>query len=302
MKFSRALFFYGSPVVAVLACLLNLPEIILLLKRYRKMSKLHVKGRVVPVLLLISLAASDFLVGLTVILIKIIRYLLDEGIIPTSEFNRKMHKVLLFLFLRLSLLTSVFNLLALTIDRLCSIRNPILYRTRVSSRHGFAAVLASWMLASVLIAIQYYFSIYEDMEPIKYRLLIFPVTIIPASSCFILCYIKILNNMSMHGQAIRGQLQTAEKCPLYILERELKISRFAATVVSVFMVCWLPLAFIGLVNILGVDIDNELPNTMFILAFTNSVLDPLIYFGFKEKESLRKKISQMTARIFKRNH
>ena len=283
MNFYYSIFYYGSPVVAALACLLNFPEIIFLVQRYRRTSKARSEHGTVPIILLISLAASDFLVGFTVILIKVLRRLLIEGTVPPSDTSDQVYKVLNFLFLRLSLLTSVLCLLALTLDRFLAIRRPIVYRTRIRTRHGIIAVLVTWFSSSLIISVHYYFSIFGGIEELKYRLLVFPVTIFPACVAFAVFYIMMLHSISVQArETIRISANKTKSYQRYVLERELKVSRFAATVVCVFMICWLPLAFTGLVMLCGVTFDTSLTNLVFFLAFVNSVIDPIIYFAFKD--------------------
>ena len=286
MNFYEIVFIYGSPIVAVLACLLNLPEIILLVRRYRKISKSPCERRTVPVILLTSLAISDFLVGFTVIMVKILRQLMVEGIVATTQTSGRVYRVLNFLFLRQSLLTSVFSLLALTLDRYLAVTKPLVYRTRISAKHGFFAVFVIWLSSFIIISTHYYFSIYGDVEELKYRMLIFPITILPACIAFTVPYLMILRNVFAQGrETLRRSANKMMNYQRHILERELKISRFAATVVCTFMICWLPLAIIGLVTLNSVHMDTTLPNLMFFLAFVNSVIDPLIYFAFKENFS-----------------
>lgn len=287
MSFSTYLYTYGSPVVAVLACVLNLPEIILLVRRYRKTSKLRYERNVVPIILLVSLALSDFLVGLNVILVKVVYYLMEYNVIPINYHTLVLYKVMTFLFLRFSLLLSVLSLLAMTVDRLLAVKNPIRYRAKIRTRHGFIAVAVTWVSSSAIIAVHYYASVYGEGSSFEHRMLIFPITIIPSSVAFALCYVKILREVFVQGRKMKRVTdnRAGHRCPRYILEREFKVSRFAATVVCVFMICWLPLALTGLIAFLGVKIDENLPNMMFLLSFLNSALNPLIYFAFKERFS-----------------
>ena len=283
MNFYDSIFAYGSPVVAALACILNFPQMIILIKRYRRISKARYGRRTVPVVLLTSLAASDFLVGLTVILIKVFGNLIIDGSIPVNTTSKKVYKVLNFLFLRLSLLTSVLSLLALTLDRFFAIGRPIAYRTRIRTRHGIIAVLVTWLSSSLIIGIHYYLLVFGKIEELKYRLLIFPITIIPACVAFAVLYIMMIRSISIQSQeTMRMSANKTMPFQRYILERELKVSRFAATVVCVFMICWLPLAVTGLVAICGVQINESFTNLVFFLAFLNSIIDPIIYFAFKE--------------------
>ena len=283
MNFYDSIFAFGSPVVAALACILNFPQMIILIRRYRRISKARFERRTVPVILLTSLTASDFLVGLTVIFIKVFGNFVADGTIPVNNSSKLFYKILNFLFLRLSLLTSVFSLLALTIDRFFAIGRPITYRTRIRTRHGVIAVLVTWLSSSLIIGIHYYLSIFGKIEELKYRTLIFPITIIPACVAFTVLYIMMLRSISIQSQeTIRRSANKTMPYQRYILQRELKVSRFAATVVCVFMICWLPLAITGLVIICGVQIDESLPNLVFFFAFLNSIINPIIYFSFKE--------------------
>ena len=296
----------------------------------------------IPIIFLINLAASDLLVGLTVIIIKVLSFLhLRKMIAWTMPIAWTSH-LLKFAFMRMSLLTSVFNLISLTMDRFLAIRNPIAYRMQVRRKQALVIVFMTWFLSVALSAAHYYIINFSGVS-LKYDLVIFPAAVFPATITFAICYAKIIrivfaqgkrlrrfsnsdcqesrhdsssngsnrhsnsnhgNNFSSsnnsnsaqvinhHGNYIgnsknnnqhhRGNNSSkADNCPPHLLKRELKICRLAGTVVLAFVVCWIPIAVVGVTLLSGVKVKKLAVNLVFIFAFMNSTIDPVLYFSFK---------------------
>ena len=81
-----------------------------------------------------------------------------------------------------------------------------------------------------------------------------------------------------------------------IFEREKKTAKMVFTVVAAFVICWLPLAVVSLCILGGVLINMLVSNLVFVLAFTNSLVNPLLFFGFKK--SLGKKLKRLLVSLF----
>ena len=291
MHFGLFWFHYGSPALALIVCILNGIEIFALFRRCR-MKNLNRSRHKASLLLLLNLSISDFSVGLTVIMIKVLWNLIDHKVISYTKVTKIVYDILLILFLRLSLLTSIFNLLAMTFDRVFSIRNPLQYHYRIRRKHITSVIIIIWALSASLIVGYYYLAMHQlsDRGSRRYRGTIFPATILPAITSFCYCYIVIFKAIRIQGRSLRVNSRREDfedsrtnSYRLHVIRRELKVARLSGFVVLMFIICWFPLAVLGIVNALGYIMSNKISNPIYILAFLNSALNPLIYFGYKKE-------------------
>ena len=240
---------------------------------------------------LLNLAVSDLCVGITVILVKMMLYLCNCRVINYKGVTVIVYNVLIYFFLRFSLIISIFSLLALLFDRLLSIRNPFRY-TIVQMKHIVVTIVIIWVLSIGTVTGFYYFSMHILSPRIsrRYRCLIFPVTIIPAVTVFSLCYLFIFKAIQKQGKQFRNRIHPEipdrsrkRSFEMHTLKRESRVARFVGLVVFTFMLCWFPLAVLGIVEANGTILPPTVGNPIFILAFSNSATNPLIYFGFKNR-------------------
>ena len=320
------LYYCVSPSLAVLAILLNSIMISSLVRQYCRNKKGGKRGHSTPLIFLANLAISDLLVGLTVTVIKVITFLYRYKLIRWTLPLGWAYHIMKYAFLRLSLLTSVFNLASLTIDRFLAIRYPMLYRIRITNKHAFVVAGMTWILSVAFTATHYSISNFSGITLWKYDLIIFPAIVFPGALIFATCYTLILLEIRKQGRnmrnvmvgshqdvgisetkAVRGEeccshlrtddinTKTSNRSandqpvtsssrkvlPLHIQKREIKIYKFAGTVVGVFLLCWLPIAICGLVLMVE-TVNPFFANFVFTLAFANSTIDPIVYFVFKD--------------------
>ncbi len=287
MEFYEFMFKYGSTTLAVIICILNLTEVVIILKK----SKGRQRGRrskiSIPNIFLLSLAVSDIFVGISNISIKIVSFACAER---WTKVTLKIFEILLFVFLRLSLLWSVFNLMALTVDRYLAVSNPLRYRVFMTRRRAYIVAMASWILSTACAGINYYVRFYTE-EGGKTSWLMLPATIIPFCIAFVICHFCILGKIETQGRNMKQFLDASDRngqLIKQIFEREKKTAKTVFTVVAAFVICWLPLAVVSLCFLGGVLVTKLVSNLVFVLAFTNSLVDPLLYFG--SKKSLGRKL------------
>ncbi|XP_065063453.1 neuropeptide FF receptor 2-like [Rhopilema esculentum] len=316
MTLQAIIYYYISPTVAALTVIFNLIEIIFLVKQYKRNMSARIQRHAIPIILFGNLAFSDLLVGVTVIAIKVMDVLFRDKVIPVTRTNVNVYYIFKFNILRLSLLTSFFNLILLTVDRFLAVRFPLAYRTRADNKRAFVLVLITWVLSVAFTSIHYYMSFHAGINLVKYDLVIFPAVVIPATFAFPVCNFMIVKAVRKHGEGLRqmtnntacvsnsrstnntkmtnsrrNSSQSINRATLHIIKREAKIYRLALTVVIAFIVCWLPMAICGLLLIAKIPVDGHVVNIVFTLAFTNSLIDPLAYFGFKD--NIRRKIKML---------
>lgn len=301
---------------------LNAAEIIVLAKRLRH-RKANARGKnveknVIPLLFLMNLAASDLFVGLTMFASKCMTYLLKWKAVQRTEGFNFTFNILVFAFLRISLLSSIFNLMSLTVDRLFTIQNAIVYHMKFRTKHALIVIVISWLLSFVFVGIHFYVVYYSGLVIWAYDLVIFPAVVFPATLVFGIGYWKIVKSIFAQGKELRriaargnnnndkdkssnsnnneGRSSSSNNdnkpgnhsnVPPHVLKRELAISRLAGTVVFAFVVCWVPVTIIGcllMAKALPSGIYyGMIINIGFFLAFINSAVNPILYFGFKNK-------------------
>ena len=204
---SDVLYFYVSPTLAVLTVLLNSALIHTLIKQYRCNKKSREQKHSIPLIFLANLAISDLLVGLTLVIMKINFYLYYHKAIRWSLSMDLAQGILKFAFLRLSLLTSVFNLTSLTVDRFLAICYPMVYRMKAGNKHAFVVVGITWLLSTIFAAAHYGITYYSGVVLWEYDLVIFPVVVFPAAFVFAICYSLILRAIRKQGRKVRLMLR-----------------------------------------------------------------------------------------------
>ena len=212
MDLQSVLYYYVSPAIGILAMLLNIVEIAALVKQYRRNKKSGQHKHSNPIVFLANLALSDFLVGSSIAIVKLIHYLVKYRVIRFTFALLLTSHIMKYAFLRLSLLTSVFNLVSLTIDRLLAIRYPIVYRVKLGSKHAFMVVGITWVLSIIITAVLYYVTNFSGIPMGNNDLIIFPAVVFPATVIFAISYGLIMYDVHRQGRNLR--IMTASCSPI----------------------------------------------------------------------------------------
>ena len=199
-----------------------------------------------------------------------------------------MYEVLLYCFLRFSLTISVLRLVALTVYRLLSIRNPFRY-TVVQMKHIVITIVAIWVLSIGFVTGCYYASMHILSQHVSQRFgfTIFPITIIPAVIVFSICYVHIFKAIHLQRRQFQNRIHPVtsdlrkRSFEMSIIQREAKVARFMGCAAFTFVLCWIPLAILGIVIASGATTSLAVENALFTLALCNSATNPLIHFRFK---------------------
>ena len=83
------------------------------------------------------------------------------------------------------------------------------------------------------------------------------------------------------------------------LKRERRLIKLTLCIILCFLVCWLPLSVVASLIATGFQLDAGLVNFSFILAFTNSLGNPILYFFYmrNSKKNTLKKVLQKTSHL-----
>ena len=103
----------------------------------------------------------------------------------------EIYNILRLVFIRFSLFSSIFNLIAMTIDRYLSIFHPVKQRNR--SRYFVRLVIcAVWVFSFVAVVLVYCITRWVVAEESTMSInLVFPISSYPATMVFVYCYIAI---------------------------------------------------------------------------------------------------------------
>ena len=184
-----------SPFNAVAIMILNGAEIVYIIRTRRRNGYPTVSS------FLLNLATSDFLVGLSIGVIKV---LYATG--ANSTFIDLLH----FYFLRLSLFASVSNLTCMTFFRLFAIQKP--FQAHLVKKHVIKICIATWVVSIAVVSL-FYYSMKYSLRGIsfnRYEVIIFPVIVYPAVVFFFVSYFKIIKKLAQQNTKLSESRHRAE--------------------------------------------------------------------------------------------
>lgn len=292
---------YVSPVIGVLAIVTNIIQSMAIIKTKTKKEFSN------STVFILNLSLSDGFVGFVVVSVKIMHAIAinSRGKLFGNKEFRLAFQMSQFMFFRMSLVLSMLNLVAITVDRLLCVVQPFKYRTRLRKIYVFVCV-SLWLIACIL-ALSLWLLIRDNRDLVWVDTLLFPVITIPSSLLLLSSYAFIW--FTLRNRNAKFSLSTREgtndlpnitssastTTPSPNIKRvrvfqEQKMLRLMIAMVSAFVVCWMPLAIYLILLVTGDGMNNTMSSWFYVLAISNSVINPLIYFQFI-RAKLRKKFS-----------
>ncbi|XP_040913453.1 trace amine-associated receptor 13c-like [Toxotes jaculatrix] len=238
-------------------------------------------------LLLLSLAAADFLVGLLLMPFLLLHnqscWILGDIICVVNYFLG---------FLVISV--SVGNMVLISVDRYIAICDPMFYSTKVTLKRvqlcvclywTFSAVHSTWILWDVLEQPGRYNSCYGECVVINTfaeDVVDLVVTFLGPIVVIILLYLRVFVVAVSQARAMRSHIATVtlQRSETVKAKRsEMKAARTLGIVVAVFLLCSCPYCCLTLAA------ENNLLEKSFVglgiwLLYFNSCLNPVIYVSF----------------------
>ncbi|KAK2817603.1 hypothetical protein Q5P01_025794 [Channa striata] len=233
-------------------------------------------------LLLLSLAVSDFLVGLLVMPFQI---LLIESCWMLGD-----QVCLLFYFLLCIIVSSsVVNMVLISADRYVAICDPLHHPTKITIQRVQISVLLGWIYS-----VFYSFLLLYDIlkQPGRYNscygecvvntpvLLDLVIAFIVPISAIVILYLRVFVVAVSQAHAMRSHISTLKRSSTVTVKKsELKAARTLGVVVAVFLMCYCP--YYG-VSLSGSDlVAGSSTNAVIIfIILCNSCLNPVIYAFF----------------------
>ncbi|KAM9710637.1 trace amine-associated receptor 13c-like [Menidia menidia] len=263
------------PLICLLTTTLNLLVII---------SISHFKQLHTPTnLLLLSLAVSDFLVGLLISFLLVF----SDGCWYLGD-----HICVLYSGIDATLITvPVGTMVLISIDRYVAICNPLHYHYKITVRRVFVVNVLCWVCSLLYVSVMLWDAflqpgsfkscqgecvmVFDDNEAIIDFVLIFVVPV----SVIIVLYLRVFVVAVSQARAMRGQIRVVALKPseaVHVRKSELKAAGILGVVVVAFLSCYFPyyFSFFGgdsfQFSLTAVPAQNWLP-------YFNSCLNPLIY-------------------------
>ncbi|KAK2817607.1 hypothetical protein Q5P01_025798 [Channa striata] len=235
-------------------------------------------------LLLLSLAVSDFLVGL---LVMPFRILLKEPCWLLGELLCVLYYFLGFI----TVSSSVVNMVLISADRYVAICDPLHYPTKITLQRVQICVLLCWIYC----VFYSFWLLYDNLkQPGRYNSCYgecvvntpldvdLVLTFIVPISAIVILYLRVFVVAVSQARAMRSHITAVKlqtSVTVTVKKSELKAARNLGVVVAVFLTCYCPyycIALSGTELVIGAS-----TSTFFVLLiFCNSCLNPVIYAFF----------------------
>ncbi|XP_076872281.1 trace amine-associated receptor 13c-like [Brachyhypopomus gauderio] len=239
-------------------------------------------------MLILSLAVSDFLIGVFVIPAALI-WMIESCWIFTSTYCFCYVSISYFLTT-----TSVFNVALIAVDRYFALSNPFMYTNRVSLSSMCIVVSFNWFaLLFYKTAFQYFngslaslelcpgdcFLVLDEVWSLVDLLLtfVFPLAVI------VILYVLVFFIAKKHATAIRQfkshtKTQTSKNLSVS-MKSERKAAKVLGILVSVFVACLFPyFLYVLLGNVIEIKVESI--QIVLMMIYLNSAINPIIYALF----------------------
>ncbi|XP_069042223.1 trace amine-associated receptor 13c-like [Lepisosteus oculatus] len=241
--------------------------------------------------LLLSLAVADFLIGLIVMPLQMIRY------IETCWYFGITFCVFFYAVVTLLSVVSLSNILLISIDRYLAVCDPLQYSNKITLNNMRMCIILSWSFSVCYVAIMFSINFKRSENRNTCRGDCFfemsgAWVIVDTLICFILpypvmivLYMKIFIVAKRHAQIIRsvpGQQNCRDGSNSKISKRsERKAAKTLGIIISVHFLCWIPYYLsslvVGNVNFSSYSIVMD---SLLFLVYFNSTMNPILYAFF----------------------
>uniref|UniRef100_A0A4W6BRF8 G-protein coupled receptors family 1 profile domain-containing protein n=2 Tax=Lates calcarifer TaxID=8187 RepID=A0A4W6BRF8_LATCA len=232
--------------------------------------------------LILSLAVADLLMGVVVFPLTI-----EFGVSSCLYYKTLFCKVRDFFDVILSV-ASILNLCCISIDRYYAVCQPLTYRTEINAHSAAVMILVTWsvsvLLATGFLVEEFNYEKCEEQCLMKFLLLntLAPLFAFYLPLIIMLCiYLKIFLVAQRQARSIHNTNCQSTKSGATVSKMERKATKTLATVLGVFLMCWLPYFLCYTFQVLSLTpLPIALSEAFVCLALSNSMFNPFIYALF----------------------
>ncbi|XP_057310147.1 trace amine-associated receptor 13c-like [Hydractinia symbiolongicarpus] len=178
--YGEVIYTHATPALAGLVLLFNVIVVAIIIK------KVKLKPSLIYIL---NLCLSDTFVGINMIILKSMDPFMKTTLKGKSEV-KELYSIIKHVFIRFSLLISIFNLIAITFDRLFAVAFPFLHHKQ-NKLFPYKICFSAWVLSLACVSLVYCVSRFLLSNVEKYNNLVFPVLTYTATIFFVACYTAI---------------------------------------------------------------------------------------------------------------
>ncbi|XP_041944757.1 adenosine receptor A1-like [Alosa sapidissima] len=236
--------------------------------------------------LIISLAVADFLVGAVAVPLSV----LVDGRVRTSFYGCLLPSCGEIVVTQ----ASIHSLLAIAVDRCLRVYIPHRYKTMMTQKLSWTIVGVCWVSAGILGSVPVFgWNRHDTLEQMEASnsttitctfLAVIPMSfminfnffacVLPPMLLMMLLYFYILIKM----QHLKGSGASSSEFRSYY-QKERKLTHSLILILTVFVVCWLPLHFMNMISFYRPQ--TTVPHEVFymgiLLSQANSAINPVIY-------------------------
>ena len=251
---------YISIAICSLALLLNAAEIIILIKTLKKLSIFEIW--------LLNLAVADGMVSLAVIIFQSIRI---------SDSGNKIILTVANFVIHFSLISSSMTLILIAVDRLSAIKFPLKHKFWLTKKKVFILIIVVWITDIAFSCVEPLLEYADSSNQFRYSptfRLIDAYMIVSMSSIFVVAYSLIIYSITVRWKCAQfngdGVKNSASKVGKNV---NIVVIATCILVVISYLACMLPIAISTFI-----DATYEPHGYQLLLVYSNSALDPLVYF------------------------
>uniref|UniRef100_A0A4W6CMJ1 G-protein coupled receptors family 1 profile domain-containing protein n=1 Tax=Lates calcarifer TaxID=8187 RepID=A0A4W6CMJ1_LATCA len=183
---------------------------------------------------------------------------------------------------------SILNLCCISIDRYYAVCQPLTYRTEINAHSAAVMILVTWsvsvLLATGFLVEEFNYEKCEEQCLMKFLLLntLAPLFAFYLPLIIMLCiYLKIFLVAQRQARSIHNTNCQSTKSGATVSKMERKATKTLATVLGVFLMCWLPYFLCYTFQVLSLTpLPIALSEAFVCLALSNSMFNPFIYALF----------------------
>lgn len=236
-------------------------------------------------LLILSLAVSDFLVGICVMPVESVRS------INSCFYMRKSHCRIFHIIMSILVSVSLINIILVAFDRYFAVCDPLLYMSKMTMRKTLICISLGWTV-----------SIFYNFVSVNFgNLNLTGTTVICFRECavavsnawgsadlivsfiapcivILILYVRILTVALRQAKSISkfAKKRVSQKNLKSSRKSEVKATKTLSTIVFVYFICWIPW-YIGMLNIKQLQKSSVSVSALLCLFYANSCINPFIY-------------------------